>query len=437
MALLGRFKKEDDPHEREPSLRDKDQILAYLEELFRTRIPLSMRLEEDSPISYETKVERVSEEHGHFTLRLQNRLPQEPKPGTLFHFCFAMDGRRFKTQARFQGRGGYLQSEFVLPEAICHAERRSQVRVRLGHREAAKAVVLEGLFDGLGISGAIVNLSLDGLSLRVDRVIDIRKDRRLSPRSDLFVPGTPLALIRLQDLPLTPNLECSGILRQVHVRGESLFLGLQLESLGAFESQALARLIAHKVPGFTVHFPWKRRRGEIESEEEALLEEPPEDADIQPPTESEKALDDREIQDLRVIIGSPDRISLLRRRSRHILLVASDELERAILLGTLYVDGYRNIHEANGLVQALDQARRHVLDAVIVEQQTNPHSALELIQHLRNAGRLAHAKVIVLKSREDIKLTVAEKAGGIDLVVAHPVNFDGLLKPGLERLLGL
>jgi CheY-like chemotaxis protein len=264
-------------------------------------------------------------------------------------------------------------------------------------------------------------------------VIDIRKDRRVKASPELFKSISKLALIRLQDLPQAPNLECSGLLRHVSSRNDGLFLGIELDSLGSFETQALTQVIARKVPGFGVGFPRKRRRGEIEADPEPSTEA----EEILPPTEAEEALEDSEIQDLREIVQSPNRIALLRRRSRHILLVASDELERAVLLGTLYADGYRNIHEATGLVQAMNLAHRHPLDAIIVDQQVGRISALDMIQNLRNAGRLTSAKVIVLKANEDVKLKVAEKVGGVDLTVSHPVDFDGVLKPELERLLGI
>lgn len=433
MALIGIFKKSEPKPDREPTLRDREQILAYLEELFRVRAEIATKTSEDADITYMVKVDVVNEEKGSFTISMQNRPPREPLPGTPIHFFFTMDGLRFRTQARFLARGGYMQSEFALPEAILHAERRGNVRVRFTPREPVKAVVLEGLFDGLGISGQVVNLSTGGFNLRVDRVIDIRKDRRVKASPELFKSISKLALIRLQDLPQAPNLECSGLLRHVSSRSDGLFLGIELDSLGSFETQALTQVIARKVPGFGVGFPRKRRRGEIDADPEPSVES----EEILPPTEAEDALEDTEIQDLREIVQSPNRIALLRRRSRNILLVASDELERAILLGTLYVDGYRNIHEATGLVQALNIAHRHPLDVIIVDQQVGRISALDMIQNLRSAGRLTSAKVIVLKASEDVKLKVAEKVGGVDLTVSHPVDFDGVLKPELERLLGI
>jgi len=434
VARIGIFKK-DQPLDREPTLRDPDQILAYLEELCRLGSEVAMKLEEEAELAFAAQVTGVDEDSQKFTLRLRNLPGRDLKPGVLVYFLFTLDGLRFRTQARFLARGGYMESEFALPEAILHGERRNQVRARFSAQEPAKAIALEAVSGGLGISGPIINLNMGGICLRVERLIDVRKGRRIQARSELFAAISSLAFIRLIDLPLIPNLVCSGTLRHVNARGDGLFLGIQLEGLGPQEIQELTQVMVHKVPGFGAGFPRKRRQNSLAPGRPEP--EPPEPEVPPPPPEFEQALEDAEIQDLRGILELPNRLALLRRRSRQVLLVASDELKRAVLSGTLYVDGYRNIHEANCLVQALEQARRHALDVVLVDQQVGPHSALEIIQQLRSAGRLQSAKVIVLKSREEVKLKVAEKAGGIDFSVTQPVDFEGILKPELERLLGI
>lgn len=441
MALIGKFTSKQDNPDDESCLKDREQILAYLEELFRVRTTLTSRLEESSDLAFAVRIEGVNELKKSFTISLENRPSQEPRPGTAIHFLFTLDGLRFRTQARFLARGGYMQSEFALPEVIHSAERRTQARVRFSRRESTKALILERLGDGLAISGPIINLNLGGLCMRVDRVVDIRHDRRIKARPDLFTPGEGLALIRLQDLPQAPNIECSGMVRHVEVRGEGIYLGIELAPPGAREYQSLAKVMLQKAPVANPRFPFKRRRGEIDTALEELAEEnsepDPAPEDLEPIPDPDLALDEGDPQLSKNIPTQTDRKTLLRRRARQILLVASDELERAMLMGTLFVDGYRNIHEASGLVQALDMARRHNMDVIILDQQLGKHSALEIIHHLRTAGRLEPAKVVILKSREDVKLKMAEKGGTVHLIVTHPVDFDGILKPELERILGL
>lgn len=438
MALIGKFTTRHGSLEEEASLGDREQILAYLEELYRVRTTLSTRLEEASELTFAARIEQVNELKGTFTISLENRPSQEPKPGTPIHFLFTMDGLRFQTQARFLARGAYMQSEFALPEAIQQAERRAKPRVRFNRRENTRALALEQLADGIAISGPIINLSLGGLCLRVDRVVDIAHDRRIKARADLFKIKTPLGLLRLQDLPQSPNLECTGTLRQVEARGESFYLGIELGPLGVAEYQTIAKVISQKKPANSPRFPFKRRRGEIGPTLEASLEESepdPTPEDLEPIPDP--VLEESNLQRPRPVPSEVDRKTLLRRRARQILLVASDDLERAMLKGTLFVDGYRNIHEASGLGETMAIARHHRLDVIILEQQIGPYTAMGIVQHLRIAGFLEPAKIVILKTREDIKLKMAEKGGTIHLTVPHPVDFDGILKPELERILRL
>lgn len=440
MALIGKFANRKGSPEEEASLQDPEQILAYLEELYRVRTILTTRLEEGSELTFAARIEQVNELKGTFTISLENRPSQEPKPGTPIHFLFTLDGLRFQTQARFLARGGYMQSEFALPEAIQQAERRAEPRIRFNRRENTRALALERLADGIAISGPIINLGLGGICLRVDRVVDIAHDRRIKARADLFKTNTPLALLRLQDLPQSPNLEGTGTIRQVETRGESIYLGIELAPLGAAEYQAIAKVITQKRPVGGPRFPFKRRRGEVDPTlDESLEESEPDPApeDLEPIPDPDLTLEEGRSQHPKAVSPETDRKTLLRRRARQILLVASDELERAMLKGTLFVDGYRNIHEASGLGETMDIARHHRLDVIILEQQIGPYSAMGIVQHLRIAGLLDPAKVVILKTREDIKLRMAEKGGTIHLTVSHPVDFDGILKPELERILGL
>lgn len=209
-------------------------------------------------------------------------------------------------------------------------------------------------------------------------------------------------------------------------------MGLSFESMGGMEVEAIARVLSQKLPGYSLAFPRKRRRGELESPAED-----PDQEESPAPNDSDAELSDAALDDLRETIRSPDCIALLKKRSRQILLVMGDELERAVLLGNFYADGYRCLYEARGLVQALDIARRRNLDLLILHQQVGPHSALEILDQLRSSGRVGQAKVVVLKREDDVRLTVAAKAGGISLVIPGPPDFEGVLKPWIEQLVEL
>lgn len=432
MALLDLFGGRTPVVEREPALRDPEQVMAYLEQLQRLHSELDLRLVEDAEVAYGAWVEGVNEAEGTFTLSLRSRPVQEPRPGTPVFLWFTLDGLRFRTMARFLRRGAYMESVFELPSAILHAERRNQARARFTARENVQVTALEGLAEGIGLNGLLLNLSIGGLLFRVDRAIDLRRDRLLPLRADLLATGAGLAVVRILDLPRIPELEARGMVRHSDLRGDGLVVGLSFEAMGGLEAQALERLLVERMPDCGLAFPRKRRRGELDQPED---EPPSETASLDP--DFARELGDQALDELRESIRSPDRAVLLKKRSRQILLVMSDDLARTALLGSLYAEGYRCLYEARGLVQALDQARRHDLDLLILQQRVGPHSALEILDKLRAAERLGGARVLVLKDEEDVRLTLAAKAGAVARVLPRPCEFEGILKPMLEAMLGL
>ncbi|HJV89091.1 MAG TPA: response regulator [Holophagaceae bacterium] len=426
--------------EREPSLRDREQVLAWLEELARVRTPLALRLKEDDPFGSTVKVELVSEEKETFTLSFLHQPPGDWRPGQVVHLSFPLDGQRFRTTVKFQGLGGYLQREFKLPDAIYHAERRGLMRTRFSKRERPTVAVLEELFQGLGLSGPILNLSMGGLAFRVDRAMDIKHDRRISVKGDLLGAGRQVALIRIQDLPHTPTLECGATIAHFNAVPEGVVAGLIFEGMGSLEMQYIAKLLSQRLPTFGRGFPRKRRRGEreagfeVETEPEAEIpafEEPA------PPSEAEEALSDRELLEIRVAMKAPDRLTQLRKRTRQILVVHPDELDRAILVSTLQVDGYRGLHEARSLVQALDIARHHNLHALVVGHHVGPHEGLDVVAKLKEAFKGEVLPAVVVTEGDDVKAKLALKGGRVEGLVPYPVDYDGILKPLLEKLLAL
>lgn len=438
MGLLDYFS-EKPKIEREPVLRDREQILAYFEQLMRVGAPILVRVGLDDSVLYTARMDYVREEKASLVLTFQNRPAREPQPGTVVHLWFTLDGLRFQAAVRFLNRGGYMQSEFALPECIQHAERRDRQRARFTPRESAEVIAIQGLVDGVGVSGLLLNLSLGGCSFRVDKAMDIARDRRVAPRNDLLPAGTHLPILRLQNLPQTPLIEATGQVRHCSFRGDGLVIGLSFESMGGLEFQAIERLLARRLPGFAPGFPHKRRLGHGEdeetSEEEALLEGALAE-EAQTSTAALEELEDAALEANREAIRSPEKLIQLKKRSRGILVVMGDELERAALIGSLVSEGYRAIHEARGLVQALDLSRRNVIQLVILSQQVGPHGALEVVDQLRSSGRAAGTGFVILKDVEDVRLQIAAKAGKVSLVVPRPLDFAGILHPGIARLLG-
>jgi CheY-like chemotaxis protein len=438
VAIKDFFKAKMEP-DREHALVDPDQILAWLEELSRIRTVMDLRFGgPDLPI-LPAKVELVGEETSTCTLSLQRTPPMEPMPGQRVSLVFPLDGQRFQTELVYKERGGYLEYRFKLPTAITHAERRDAFRFHFRSRERVQIVVLTGLFEGLGLSGDLVDISMGGCAFILRRAIRIKDERRMPIRPDLLTPGTPLALVRLPDLPRQPLLECGGHVSHLHQLPGGVTMGVAFENLGALELGILGKFMAERIPGFHTDFPWKRRFRDL-TEADRQAPQPLEygkEPQAPAPDEAAEAFSDTEIEQLREAIHDEDRVNKLRKRGKKILLVLPDDLDRTLLMAILHQDGYRCLFEANSLIKALEANRHYPLDMVMVDQTVGHHGALEVIETLRSQGLPKKTPVVVIQRQPDVRLAVAARAGGVNLVLEHPVDFKGALKAPMEEMLGL
>jgi CheY-like chemotaxis protein len=280
---------------------------------------------------------------------------------------------------------------------------------------------------------------MGGCGFHVHRAIRIKDERRVPIRTDLLAPGTPLAFVRLVDLPRLPVVECGGRVSHLRLLPTGITLGLAFQGLGAQETALLTRFMSERVPGFRPDFPWKRRFKDLKEEER---EQPqPFDAgpepEADPPAEepAAQAFSDTELQELRETVRDGSRLQELKKRGKKILVAMTDELGRTLLLSHLHNDGYRSIFEASSLVQALEVHRKVPLDLLILDQAVGRHGALELLETLRAQGLRSPA--VVIHREKDIRLTLAAKAGGVSLLLEHPVDFQGAARAALENLLGL
>jgi CheY-like chemotaxis protein len=435
--------------DREKALRDPEQILAWLEELSRIGSEIDLDFPNSDHLPVAGKVKTVSEDMDFCSILFKYKPAKEPSPGQRMHAVFPLDGKRFQTSLVYQGRGNYLEYRFGLPSAILHAERRESVRVKMRPGDHFNIVVLQGLFEGLGFSGVLVDLSMGGCCFRAERVIQIQSERRLAIASDMLAAGTSFALVRLTNLPRLPLVECGACLCSMRQSEGAVLLALRFEGLGAFERGILGKFLSERVPGYSVRFPHKRRIRDLAEEELTgpqadNRQDAPEDASLHGGkaqehdeiNESQEATDalDPELQEP---LTDEARLNKLRKRGKRILIAMGDELERVVFMAMLHQDGYRCLFEAKSLVQALNHHRNIALDLLMVDHTIGHMNAVSFVDVLRDQGLPKSVPVVVMQRKIDHQLALAEKAGTLSYLVDHPVDFPGSLKQPLERLLGL
>ena len=441
MAIRDLFKKStESAPDRRPSLRDPDQILAWLEELQRLFIPVEIALPDCDSATIQAKVRSVQEDPGQLSLGFLRKPGKEPSPGQNLDLAFNLGRRRYSTELVYRGRGNYLEYRFSLPEAIFHSDRRGTARVLLGSREECSVTVLQDFFEGVGLHGRLLDISRGGCSFRVDRGILVKTGKRLAPTADLMEPGAPLALVRLPDLPRLPQMECCGCLCSLRLRDEGIVAGVQFRGLEPRDQDLLGQFLKERDSGAAYPFPPKRRLRDLlvaESDPADSGGPAPADAAAAPVPAGPDQDAEPDASAAQAGLSEEQRLRILHKSSKRLLLVMVGELERITLMAQLRNDGYRWLLEAGSLVKALDLQRRMVLDAVLLDQTVGHLGALKVLEAMQESGLPPQAKIVVLQQSVDHQLTLAHRGGRIHLLVPRPLDFLATLKGPLEALLGL
>lgn len=444
LKRLGLIHREDSP-DGEPALKDQGQILAYLEELARLRSLVHLHLRTDPPMCLGARVELVNDQDPSFSLSFPHQVPRlEAEQSVELHFPLA--GMRFRALVAYKGRGTYMQSVFRLPAMVQFADRRAAMRTRIGSREKASVALFENLFGGIAASGRLLNVSMEGLCLRVDRALQIQGDRRLQPTLDLFHEGQELQVVRILNLPHLPTIECSGEVRFATTnQAGQVLVGLRLLGLGTEDQRHLHQFMLRRLPKYGRAFPVRRRRGD--HEEGASVDEDTESLEAVGDEEdllagiglSEEATPESEPAAIAELGDGPqdDRLLRLRRRGKPFLVILPDDLERSIFVCTLQVCGYARAFEARTLVQGLEWSKKAPMEAIFLDQRIGPLTGIEAALRLRKMGRLEGIPIFLFQREPDVKTMLAAKAAGIRQVIKVPVDFDGELKGLLDQTFGL
>lgn len=448
--MLRRFGiKKDEPIDREPVQTDMQQIMAYLEELTRLRSLVHLQLHSEPPVCLGARVELVNDQDHTFSLSFPHQVPRM-KQGEGIELHFPLAGMRFRADVIYLDRGRYMESVFRLPSRVHFADRRGNRRTRIGSRENASAAIFESFYEGVACSGKLLNISMEGLCMRMERAIQVQGGKRLAPHQDLFRVGQELQIVRILNLPHLPTIECSGQIRSCSASKDGpIRIGLQLDALSSIDIGNLHHFMMRRLPTFGREFPTRRRRGALDEREPS--EEDVEEEFQETPGEggeeaSAQVIEDPFAEFLEAHAAEPDdtqnaptedRLIRIRRRGKRFLVIMPDDLDRSIFVCTLHVGGFNCFFEAKNLVQGLELSKKAKIDAIFLDQQIGPLTGTEVAQRLRKMGRMEGIPIFQFMRTPDVKALLSAKAAGVNHVLKHPVDFDGELKGLLDRTLGL
>lgn len=205
---------------------DVESVLAYLEDLQRTRTPLTVLDAKKKEAA--AQVNGIDEGAGQVTLQLQGPLVGAAKGGEV-ELLFMSEGLRIGAPTRIlEVRGTTLLVE--VPEGLELRERRKEPRARLLAKEAANLTALTELFSGMGLNGAIENLSENGARVKVEKAMAIPGEKKLPLNQNLLPPGQMFMVVKLNAVPkCPPTLELSGKACYLEQAPGGLFLGVKFD----------------------------------------------------------------------------------------------------------------------------------------------------------------------------------------------------------------
>ena len=350
------------------SSEGSDLALAYLEEAQRLRATLVLL----DPKGREIPASLVTITDERVTLSTQGKVLADK--GDAVGILLFVDGLRLKVSSHaLDVKPGTLVLD--APGSIELAERRKKARARLNPREGAAITALTGLFDGIGLTGSIENISEGGLCMRVGRAMNVKTQGPMHLGPNLVSVGDPFMLIKLTKLPKCPPIELGGVVTHVAAEGGGLVVGIAFEPGKEALLSPVKALVASRASAIPSAVPPKARRlqeaeaqpddagvelaavrpaPKREPEPPPPLPEPPAPmAATAPPPPPEPTPD--------VTHDHPEHggrsLALLRvkKRSRGILLAMPEGGDRQALEAFLLQDGYGRVKVAGTLTELLEQ----------------------------------------------------------------------------------
>lgn len=424
-----------------------EQVLAYLEEAQRRRTPFLLLDSKERETT--AHLVGIDEAGGAATFQYQGTLAAEK--GARITPVFILDGLRIGNPCKCLAlRPG--QVDLSLPEDLLILERRKHPRVRLNPKEGATLTALTGLFEGIGMTGVIENLSVGGARVRVERAMEAKGEKKLTPHAHLIAPGHAFDLVKISKLPKIPGkYECPGKAVYLDGGGAGLVIGVSFAAFPAEAMGALRSLVSSRVAPAPSALPPKARRGQepeapVERKTKAVVSEPlpaaPEPALEPPPTPHPSpkppphAIEESPAAAAPPEGPAPRNSALLRlkKRSRGLLVAALPEAQ-AELTAHLLGEGYGKLLTASNLGELLGALEEPGWDLLFIDGGVAELDGLDLAETLHRIREELPPILLALEapSADDV---VAAREVGVAHLMVKPFALDEDFSRLLEGVLG-
>jgi CheY-like chemotaxis protein len=422
-----------------------EQVLAYLEEAQRNRTAFTLIGPKRSEVP--ATVQGVNEGDG--TVTFQAALPMSVDKGSRIELIFIADGLRIWGSTTIaEARGSVVTA--LLPDGLELRERRAQPRARLHPKEGTTLTALTGLFDGVGITGTVENLSESGARVRVEKAMNLKGEKRLPLGTSLVPHGQPFLLIKLNKAP-----KCQAVME---LEGRAVFLDSQVGGLVmgvAFDkprsdiASSIRGLVNSRTTTIPSSLPNKTRRrpeapaptpepapaakaAPAEKEAPAAAALAP-SAAAEPASAPVTAAEAPETQ----APGSPksDVRTLLKKRTRSVLALVHSPAFAMMLKDFLQEEGYGKVLVTTDQKEFLVDLQQPNLSALLIDGEFSAMEALQFVSQL-TADNALPPIILAVEAASAAVVLAAHRVGAAHLLV-KPYSLDGAFSDLLNQVMGI
>lgn len=238
-------------------LTQEDEIVAYIDEVFRKRISVQFTIK-----GKQISANILFMDSKNKAMRIQMDGYSQGMHGMDVMAGFALDRTWWSFKTKLVG----IQDKphLLIPKAIAHNERRKMPRTSFTSREQVKVTVMEGLGSGHGVFGMANDVSTGGICLTIEKAMVLANEKEISPSPTLFKPGARLGYVKINRVPGTQAIETSGIAKRVYRDGKWK-CAIELDKLSKPDRTGFARFIEPRVLEFKFVKRSMKKREEIDA----------------------------------------------------------------------------------------------------------------------------------------------------------------------------
>lgn len=482
MALFG-FGKDKQKEEADPT------VLAYMEDAQRTKSPAMIIDQRKNEIP--CTIMAVQEGAGTLQLQLNAHLLAEK--GTKITFIIIIDNMRIGGASKVhEAKPG--SAVIDIPASLELMERRKKQRAKINPREGTTCILLSGLFDGIGITGLVENMSENGARIKVEKALEVPSEKPIKVTSRNVQNGQIFPILKVSKIPrCVATLEGAAKLIYSEVTSGTTYIGISFEEMKSEFAKLISNFVTSRTSPPPNSLPPKSRRSFAEpaglsdpkDEKTIELKEPKEatagkEAKTVPPTapaaeksaplsdtvnapptvdstpkEEQETSNNITVPDLvpeaggdsivgadseEEIIDLPPRpvptpLQKLKRKARTIVLFGADE---ELLVQMLQAEGYGKIICPLGMEELMEVIPPAGTGLLLLDLFMSFDECMAIAGGLLN--HIADPPPVILISENNqvgVGDTLEAQRIGISLVLPRPLKINDALFNKMEELMGI